>query len=109
FPCHTAGQSDGNDRRGTGLDRRMVPRRLWLMSQTILRGRVLSFVSEPQGLDDTASYRYFEDGGIVIVDGKIVAVDAWPAIAPMGADYIDHRPHLILPGFIDMHLHYVQS
>jgi len=79
------------------------------MSQTILRGRVLSFVSEPQAIDDTASYRYIEDAGVVIVDGIIVAVEPWAAIAPLGADYIDHRPHLILPGFIDMHLHYVQS
>ena len=79
------------------------------MSQTILRGRVLSFISEPQAIDDTASYRYIEDAGIVIVDGIIVAVEPWAAIAPLGADYIDHRPHLILPGFIDMHLHYVQS
>ena len=79
------------------------------MSQTILRGRVLSFVSEPQAIDDHASYRYWEDAGVVIVDGKIAAVEPWDAIAPLGGDYIDHRPHLILPGFIDMHLHYVQS
>ncbi|SEQ06713.1 guanine deaminase [Devosia sp. YR412] len=79
------------------------------MSQTILRGRVLTFVSEPQAIDDVASYRYYEDGGVVILDGKIIAVEPWSAIAPLGADYIDHRPHLILPGFIDMHLHYVQS
>ena len=79
------------------------------MTQTILRGRVLSFVSEPQAIDDHASYRYYEDAGIIIVDGKIVAVEPWAAIAPLGADYIDHRPHLIMAGFIDMHLHYVQS
>ena len=79
------------------------------MSQTILRGRVLSFVSEPQAIDDVASYRYYEDGGVVILDGKIIAVEPWSAIAPLGADYVDHRPHLIVPGLIDMHLHYVQS
>lgn len=79
------------------------------MSQTILRGRVLSFISEPQAIDDASSYRYLEDAGVVIVDGTIVAVEPWAAIAPLGADYIDHRPHLLLPGFIDMHLHYVQS
>lgn len=79
------------------------------MTQTILRGRVLSFVSEPQAIDDAASYKYIEDAVVVIVDGRIVAVEPWSAIAPLGADYIDHRPHLILPGFIDMHLHYVQS
>ncbi|KKC37440.1 guanine deaminase [Devosia epidermidihirudinis] len=77
------------------------------MSRTILRGRVLSFISEPQGLDDHASYRYLEDGAVTIEDGKIVAVGDF--VADDNAEIIDHRPHLILPGFIDMHLHYVQS
>jgi len=79
------------------------------MSVTILRGRVLSFLSEPQGLDDTASYRYLEDGAISIVDGKIVAVEDFDSAAVGDAVVIDHRPHLIMPGFIDTHLHYVQS
>lgn len=77
------------------------------MRRTILRGRVLSFVSEPQGIDDTASYRYLEDGAITIEDGKIIAVGDFAA--DDSAEVIDHRPHLILPGFIDTHLHYVQS
>ena len=77
------------------------------MSRTILRGRVLSFVSEPQAIDDAASYRYIEDGAVTIDGGKIVAVGEF---APDdAAEVIDHRPHLILPGFIDTHLHYVQS
>lgn len=79
------------------------------MSRTILRGRVLTFVSEPQGLDDVASYRYFEDGAVSITDGKVVSVGDYDAAAVGEAEVIDHRPHLILPGFIDMHLHYVQS
>ncbi|MDB5613871.1 MAG: guaD [Devosia sp.] len=79
------------------------------MSQTILRGRVLSFLTEPQAIDDHASYRYWEDAGVVIVDGRIAAVEPWDAVAPLSADFIDHRPHLIMAGFIDMHLHYVQS
>jgi guanine deaminase len=73
------------------------------MSRTILRGRVLSFLSEPQGIDDTASYRYLEDGAITIEDGRIVAVGDYVPVAD--AEVIDHRPHLILPGFIDTHLH----
>lgn len=79
------------------------------MSRTVLRGRVLTFVSEPQGIDDTASYRYFEDGAITIADGKVVALSDYAAAAIGDAEVIDHRPNLILPGFIDMHLHYVQS
>ena len=77
------------------------------MSRTILRGRVLTFISEPQGLDDAASYRYLEDGAITIEGGRIVAVGDFAPDAD--AEVIDHRPHLILPGFIDTHLHYVQS
>lgn len=77
------------------------------MSRTILRGRVLSFVSEPQAIDDSASYRYWEDGAVTIEDGKIIAVGDFDASAT--GEVIDHHPHLILPGFIDMHLHYVQS
>lgn len=79
------------------------------MSPTILRGRVLTFVSEPQGIDDVASYRYFEDSAISIADGKVVSVGDYDAARVGDAEVIDHRPHLILPGFIDMHLHYVQS
>jgi guanine deaminase len=79
------------------------------MTRTILRGRVLTFVSEPQGLDDAASYRYLEDGAVVIADGKIVALEDFSSVQVGDAQVIDHRPHLILPGFIDTHLHYVQS
>lgn len=77
------------------------------MSRTILRGRVLSFISEPQAIDDAASYRYLEDGAITIEAGKIIAVGDF--VPDASAEIIDHRPHLILPGFIDTHLHYVQS
>ncbi|KFC61669.1 Guanine deaminase [Devosia sp. LC5] len=79
------------------------------MSRTILRGRVLSFVSEPQNIDDVASYRYFADGMVVIADGKVASVGDYDAGVVGDAEIVDHRPHLILPGFIDLHLHYVQS
>jgi guanine deaminase len=75
----------------------------------LLRGRVLSFVAEPQGRDDHASYRYFEDGVVSIADGKIVAVEEFDNTPTAGHEVIDHRPHLIMAGFIDLHLHYVQS
>jgi guanine deaminase len=77
------------------------------VTRTILRGRVLTFVSEPQGIEDRDSYRYLDDGAVTIEDGKIIAVGDF--VADDTAEVIDHRPHLILPGLIDMHLHYVQS
>src|SRR5690554_2391450 len=87
----------------------MVSRGFRVMSRTILRGRVLSFHRAPQGLDDADSYLYLEDGAVSIEDGSVVALGDFSAADISGAVVIDHRPNLILPGFIDLHLHYVQS
>jgi guanine deaminase len=77
----------------------------------LLRGRVLGFTAEPQGFDDTSSYVYFEDGAVLVSGGLIAAVGDYADVvhsAPEGIETVDHRPHLILPGFIDPHLHFVQ-
>ncbi|MEP7241806.1 MAG: guanine deaminase [Devosia sp.] len=76
---------------------------------TVLRGRVLSFIEEPQGVDDVASYRYIEDGAVVIgPDGKIIMIGEFKPQAAAHHRVIDHRPHLILPGLIDPHIHMPQ-
>ena len=75
----------------------------------VLRGRVLTFLEEPQGLEDTASYRYIEDGAVVIGgDGKILMIGEFNPAAAAHHTVIDHRPNLILPGFIDPHIHMPQ-
>ncbi|MEO9901798.1 guanine deaminase [Nisaea sp.] len=79
-----------------------------LARDRILRGRVLSFRDEPAGYDDTASFRYVEDGGVRIRDGRIAEVADFRALQTDGAEIVDHRPHLIVPGFIDAHAHYPQ-
>jgi len=81
------------------------------MTDTLLRGRTLSFLRWPDSVDDHGAYAYEEDGGVLIRDGKIVATGAYADMAARaGADAktIDHRPHLILPGFVDTHVHYPQ-
>jgi guanine deaminase len=78
-------------------------------TETLLRGRVLTFTVEPQGLDDTGSYRLIEDGAVVIGgDGRIASVGDYAASLATGRIVVDHRPHLILPGFIDPHIHFPQ-
>ncbi len=79
------------------------------MTRTILRGRVLSFLRAPQAIDDIESYLYLEDGAVSMEDGLVVAVGDFSEAETAGAVIIDHRPNLIMPGFIDLHLHYVQS
>ncbi|HVW91322.1 MAG TPA: guanine deaminase [Devosia sp.] len=78
------------------------------MTGTVLRGRVLTFTGEPDGIDDSASYRYWDDGAVFINDGKIVSVGDYHKNNIAGAAVIDHHPHLILPGLIDAHAHYPQ-
>ena len=81
------------------------------MTQTLIRGRLLSFLRRPETMDDAASYRYEEDGGLLVEDGRIAAVGSYADIRAAAADNvdeIDHRPHLILPGLIDTHLHFPQ-
>jgi len=81
------------------------------MTKTLIRGRLLSFKRAPRSLTDTDSYVYQHDGGLLIEDGVIAAIGDYAqlrAMAPDDMQEIDHRPHLILPGLIDTHMHFPQ-
>jgi guanine deaminase len=81
------------------------------MADLLLRGRTLSFLRWPDSADDYAACRYEEDGGILVEDRKIAAVGDYARVARQassGVKAIDHRPHLIVPGFIDAHIHVPQ-
>jgi guanine deaminase len=78
------------------------------MTRKLLRGRVLTFLDEPRATDDTGSFRYWEDGAVEIEAGCIVSVGSFDGAAGADATVIDHRPHLILAGFIDPHIHFPQ-
>ncbi len=82
------------------------------MTPKILRGRLLSFSTAPKGPDDTDAYSYIEDGALLLRGGKIAACGEFADVAASadeGTAIIDHRPHLILPGFIDTHIHFPQA
>ena len=74
--------------------------------QQLIRGRVLDFHADPADTQD--NHRFLEDGAILIDDGKILAVDDYTTLARPDLTEIDHRPNLILPGFIDPHIHFPQ-
>ena len=80
------------------------------MTGILIRGRLLSFHDEPsEGSDGCA---YIEDGAVWVSGGKITAAGEYSELAkqvPDGVETIDHRPNLILPGFIDTHIHYPQA
>jgi guanine deaminase len=81
------------------------------MTKTLLRGRTLSFRHLPEGLDDLSSYDFREDGALLIEAGVIIAAGDHADIRKLASGdvvEIDHRPNLIMPGFIDPHLHFPQ-
>ena len=80
------------------------------MTKTLIRARLLTFLREPQAADDHSSYRYEEDGAVLVEGGMILKAGTYADIAPAApdAEIIDHRPHLLLPGFIDPHAHFPQ-
>jgi guanine deaminase len=76
-----------------------------------LRGRLLTFTDDPAtaGAD---SYSYIEDGLVLLGGGRILDVGEAPALLPRLAAQVrvDHYPgKLILPGFIDAHIHFPQT
>jgi len=75
----------------------------------LLTGRTLSFDGDPTVNPD--SVRYTEKGAVLVADGHIVwtgqAGDE-PADLSAGAERHDYGDNLILPGFVDGHVHYPQ-
>ncbi|MCF1504656.1 guanine deaminase [Afifella sp. H1R] len=77
-----------------------------------IRGRLLWFEADPYLAGEREAVRYVEDGLLVLKDGRIAAVGEAGALAttlPENAVIADHRPHLVMPGFIDPHLHMPQT
>jgi guanine deaminase len=80
------------------------------MTQTAYRAQLLTFRDDPAFSDDNAVHE--TDGLLLVEDGRVVAAGAYPAlrdaIAP-DAVMKDLRDKLIVPGFIDSHIHYPQT
>lgn len=72
----------------------------------LIRGRLLSFHADPATQAD--SHHYIEDGALITQDGKILAMGSHADLHDPDIPETDHRPHLIIPGFIDPHLHFPQ-
>src|SRR6185295_12786514 len=75
------------------------------------RGEIVDFVGDPALLGPSA-LRHHADGVLVARDGRVTALG--PAKATLrtlaqDAFVTDYRGKLILPGFVDTHVHYAQT
>ena len=71
-----------------------------------LRADLLDFIAEP-AWDDTSStaVRFRPDHWLLVADGRIAGVLTPDRAPDAGWQRIDHRGCLLLPGFIDTHVH----
>jgi len=77
-----------------------------------LRGTLISFTDDPFLVDPARAFHHESDGLVICRDGLIEASGPYAALRPtLPPDvYIaDYTGCLISPGFIDTHIHYVQS
>lgn len=77
--------------------------------QTLLTGQTLEFIADPFSEPDAIRHR--SNGGVLIEDGLIVAVDEADALHARASDAkrVDYGNRLIAPGFVDAHNHYPQT
>jgi guanine deaminase len=77
------------------------------------RGSILHFLDDPgDAREPSGACEYFEDGLLVVRDGRVAAVGPADALRPtLGpeAAIADHSGRLILPGFVDLHVHFPQT
>ena len=76
-----------------------------------LRASILHCLTDPGDESNRSAYEYFEDGLLVVDDGHIVATgNATKLLSELAADtaVIDYTGKLIVPGFIDCHVHFPQ-
>ena len=75
------------------------------------RASLLDFVGDPVEHAENA-YRYFEDGLLLVKDGKVLQCGDYATLKNSLDDEVqitDYQGYLIMPGFIDTHVHYAQT
>ncbi len=74
------------------------------------RARILHLLDDPASAG-AGALEYFEDGILWIQDGKVKAVGPADKLLPLpfNVSVREYPNHLIIPGFIDAHVHYPQT
>lgn len=78
---------------------------------TAFRASILDFTADP-AKGSAGSYRYLDDGLLLVKDGRVVSFGAYDQTKgnlPAEVKIRDYRGKLIMPGFIDTHIHYPQT
>lgn len=82
----------------------------------LVRSSILHFLRDPGEGADSSAWQYFEDGALLIRDGRVKRCGEWRSVLAEEAGpaegeltCLDYRGKLLVPGFIDCHTHYPQA
>lgn len=78
----------------------------------VYRGEILHFLADPAKVALEESYQHIEDGLLIIKDGLVEQVGDASVLLPtldQSIEVIHYENGLIMPGFIDTHVHYPQT
>ncbi len=79
---------------------------------TAVRGPLIRFRADPFRTGNTDALVHEADGLLICEGGRITAAGPYAALRdrlPPGTEPVHYSGHLITPGFIDAHTHYVQK
>lgn len=79
--------------------------------KTIIRGKLLNFTDQAEIENCISHLEFIEDGAMLLENGFIIGKGSYDQIYAMNPDAAirDHSGCFILPGFIDAHVHSVQT
>lgn len=80
-------------------------------SPQAIRGAFLDFVNDPFYASDAESVRYIPDGLLIVENGAIADFGSYTDLQAKYSqvEIVTYPGKLIMPGFIDTHIHYPQS
>ncbi|MFH2128759.1 MAG: guanine deaminase [bacterium] len=76
------------------------------------KGSILFFTADPDRSDPQDAYTYYEEGLLLIREGVVEAAGPYAELVgtlPPETVITDYSGRLIIPGFVDTHIHYPQT
>ncbi|NNF51293.1 MAG: guanine deaminase [Gammaproteobacteria bacterium] len=77
-----------------------------------IRAAIVHCRGEPEAGNEASAIEYFDDGVLVLEGGRVVGLgsaEEWLASPAAGVTVEDRRGYLLVPGFVDTHIHYPQT
>jgi len=76
-----------------------------------IKGAIFHLLDDPETIGADQAIQYFADGMLILEDGFVRACGKCADLEPgldAGTEIVDHCGSLIIPGFIDTHIHFPQ-